>query len=130
MKTMFYTKGRLMATISKVELQRTKFFRGGTCFCIIYPDTERKSKVRRYFSNFFEAESCLINLGYKGENDAEYKGIAIRWRERGIHNVMDTIYKDGYYMFLPPFPGTIFYDAATIEEAKAEIDRLENLSNC
>lgn len=122
MKTMFYKKGRLMATISTVELK------GGTFFCVIYPDTERKSKVSRYFSNFFEAESCLIKLGYKGEKDSEYKGIAIRWREKGIHNVMDAVYKDGYYSFLPPFPGTIFYDAESIPAACAEIDRLENLS--
>lgn len=122
MKTMNYTKGQLKATINTVELK------GGTFFCVIYPDTERGSKVSRYLSNFFEAESFLINLGYKGEKDAEYRGIAIRWRERGIHNVMDTIYKDGYYMFLPPFPGTIFYDAESIPAACAEIDRLENLS--
>lgn len=122
MKTMNYTKGQLKATINTVELK------GGTFFCVIYPDTERGSKVSRYLSNFWEAESCLISQGYKGEKDAEYKGIAIRWRERGIHNVMDAIYKDGYYMFVPPFPGTIFYDAESIPAACAEIDRLENLS--
>jgi len=122
MKTMFYKKGSLTATINTVELK------GGTFFRVIYPDTERKSEVTRYLSNFFEAESCLINLGYKGEKDSEYKGIAIRWRERGVHNVMDAIYKDGYFSFLPPFPGTIFYDAESIPAACAEIDRLENFS--
>lgn len=128
MKTMIYKKavGRkvLTASISTVVLK------GGEFFCVIYPDEERGSKVSRYLTNFWEAESVLINLGYKGEKDSEYKGIAIRWRERGIHNTMDAIYKDGWYSFLPPFPGTIFYDAATIEDAMAEIDRLENLSKC
>lgn len=119
---MFYTKGRLRATISKVVIK------GSVFFCVIYPDTERGSKVSRYLSNFWEAEPCLISQGYKGEKDSEYKGIAIRWREWGIHNVMDAIYKDGYYSFLPPFPGTIFYDAESIPAACAEIDRLENLS--
>lgn len=122
MKTMLYKKGCLTAAISKVERK------GGKSFCATFPNTEGKRIVHRYFSDFYLAESCLIDFGYKGEKDAEYKGIAIRWREKGIHNVMDAVYKDGYYMFLPPFPGTIFYDAATIEEAKAEIDRLENLS--
>lgn len=123
MKTMFYTNGQQRAEIVKlVRHDGSVFFRismkvGDELGYIVAP-------------NFWKAESYLITLGYKGEKDTEYKGIAIRWRERGIHNTMDAIYKDGYYTFLPPFPGTIFYDAATIKEAKAEIDRLENLSNC
>lgn len=127
MKTMIYKKavGRkvLTASISTVALK------GGEFFCVIYPDEKRGSKVSRYLTNFWEAESVLVNLGYKGEKDSEYKGIAIRWRERGIHNVMDAIHKEGWYGFLPPFPGTIFYDAESIPAACAEIDRLEKLYN-
>ena len=123
MKTMFYTNGQQRAEIVKlVRHDGSTFFRiamkvGDELRYIVAP-------------TFWKAESFLADLGYKGEKDAEYKGIAIRWRERGIHNTMDAIYPDGYYTFLPPFPGTIFYDAATIEDAMAEIDRLENLSNC
>lgn len=128
MKTMHYRKfvkpGYLWANIDKV------FIKGREYFVINYTDEVRGSLVTQYFTNFWEAESILTRMGYEGVEDRTYKGIAIRWRERGIHNTMDAVYKDGYYMFLPPFPGTIFYDAATIEEAKAEIDRLENLSNC
>lgn len=128
MKTMIYKKavGRKVLTASIC----TAAIKEGVFFCVTYLDEERGSKVNRYFTNFWEAESVLINLGYKGEKDSEYKGIAIRWRERGIHNTMDAIYEDGYYTFLPPFPGTIFYDAESIPAACAEIDRLENLSKC
>lgn len=126
MKTMIYKKAVgskvLTASISTVTLK------GGEFFCVIYPDEKRGSKVSRYLTNFWKAESCLIKLGYKGEKDSEYKGIAIRWRERGIHNTMDAIHKDGWYSFLPPFPGTIFYDAESIPAACAEIDRLEHFS--
>lgn len=126
MKTMIYKKAKgrttLRATINKVQIT------GRDYFCVSYTDEERGSVVSRYLANFWEAESSLIKLGYKGEKDAEYKGIAIRWRERGIHNTMDAIYKDGWYGFLPPFPGTIFYDAESIPAACAEIDRLEHFS--
>lgn len=121
MKTMYYTNGQQRAEIDSIQGQSKVFYRASKVV-----DGKRIHIGLSW--NFWKVESYLINLGYKGEKDAEYKGIAIRWRERGIHNTMDAIYKDGYYMFLPPFPGTIFYDAATIEEAKAEIDRLENLS--
>lgn len=120
---MFYTNGQQRAEINSVQGQSKVFYRASIMV----------NGERRYIglsSNFWKVESFLVNLGYKGEKDAEYKGIPIRWRERGIHNTMDAIYKDGYYTFLPPFPGTIFYDAATIEDAMAEIDRLKNLSNC
>lgn len=118
----FIKPGYLWANIDKVFVKSREYF------VINYTDEVRGSLVTQYFRNFWEAESILARMGYEGVKDRTYKGIAIRWRERGIHNVMDAVYKDGYYMFLPPFPGTIFYDAATIEEAEAEIDRLENLS--
>lgn len=123
MKTMFYTNGRQRAAIQKLARH------DGSAFFRI---TMKVGDELRYIAapTFWKAETFLADLGYKGEKDAEYKGIAIRWRERGIHNTMDTVYEDGYYTFLPPFPGTIFYDAATIEDAMAEIDRLENLSKC
>ena len=129
MKTMLYRKfvapGYLWATInSLIEKDQTEWF------VIQYYDEERGSWASWYFTNFWEAEATLAKMGYRGTKDATYKGIEIRWRERGIHAVNDTIYPDGYYSFLPPFPGTIYYDAATIEEAKAEIDRLDDLSKC
>lgn len=127
MKTMYYRKfvapGYLWATIDKVVKKGMEYF------VINYADEKRGSQVTQYIKNFWEAESILIRMGYEGVKDRIYKGIAIRWRERGIHNTMDAIYKDGWYGFLPPFPGTIFYDAESIPAACAEIDRLENLYN-
>ena len=124
MKIMNYIKGRDKATINKVEIPG-----GGDFFRVSYKDKDRGSIVSRYLGNFWEAETVLLKKGYHGEKEQEYKGVIIRWRERGIHNVADTLYKDGYYEYLPPFPGTIFYWAATIPEAQAEIDRLERFSN-
>lgn len=123
MKTMIYTNGQQRAEISSVQGASKVLYRASIM-------VNGKRRFIGLSPNFWKVESYLVNLGYKGEKDAEYKGVAIRWRERGIHSTLDAIYKDGYYTFLPPFPGTIFYDAATIEEAKAEIDRLENLSKC
>ena len=124
MKTMFYTNGRDVATIKRAEITGQDFF------LVNYLDGQRGSRVSRYLVNFWEAEAVLHSLGYTGEKDAEYKGIQIRWREPGLHNVADICYKwKGYYEYCPPFPGTIIYWAASIPEAQAEIDRLETIKN-
>ena len=122
MKTMYYTNGQNTAIINKVIKDNCEVFR-------VALDKGEKV-IFDTFENFWDAETFLVERGYRGTKDATYKGVEIRWRERGIHNVLDMLYKDGYYSFVPPFPGTIYYDAATIEEAKAEIDRLEELSKC
>lgn len=129
MKTMYYRKVALIQPLT-ATIEKTTDEGGMEWFVISYADEERGSQVTQYFTNFWEAEATLAKMGYRGTKDATYKGVEIRWRERGIHNVLDMLHKDGYYSFLPPFPGTIYYDAATIEEAKAEIDRLEELSKC